>query len=323
LFVQPNHEVIVYRQGLCPELIGQLASFCRWKGLGAALTLELTPESVYRGLELGRTAEEMVSILERHSQRPIPPAVADSVRTWSGRRERLRLYSQCTVMEFTSASDLEEALTRGVAGDRLSDRLLLVAGQGKIPFDQFRLIGVRDYRQPPAVCVQAAEDGITWQVDLTRADLMVERELARFAHPLPFTAEGSRRYRITPTSLAQAVRQGVRAPYVREWFLQHSGHPLPASVELMLQASNRSSVTLAPRMVLQAPSCEIIDGILQHPATKDCVLARVGEKTILVREEKCEQLRATLEQLGLEPAHSNAAHPAQPTPNLLPEEPAD
>src|SRR5439155_16791777 len=73
LFVQPNHEVVVYRQGLSPELLGQLASFCRWKGLGAALTLELTAESVYRGLELGRTAEEMVGILDRHSQRSIPP----------------------------------------------------------------------------------------------------------------------------------------------------------------------------------------------------------------------------------------------------------
>ena len=320
LFAQPNHEVVVYRQGLSPELIGQFASFCRWKGLGAALTLELTPESVHRGLELGRTAEEMVGILERHSQRPVPPAVADSIRTWSGRRERLRLYSQCTVLEFNSASDLEDALARGVSGDRLSDQLLLIAGPGKVPFAQFRLVGSRDYRQPPSVCLEVEDDGITWRIDSARADLMVERELVRFAEPVPQGRDGTRRFRITPASVARAERQGVRATYVREWFRQHSGRDLPASVELMLHASSRSRVSLTRLIVLQSAAPEMVNGIMQHPATRDCVLRRVGEDALIVLPEKLDQLRLALEELGVD---SSCDVITNERSVLLPKEPAD
>jgi hypothetical protein len=300
LFVQPNHEVVVYRQGLSPELIGQLASFCHWKGVGAALTLELTPESVYRGLELGRTAEEMISILERHSQRPIPPAVVDSMRTWSGRRERLRLYSQCTVLEFASTEDLNQAIARGVAGEHISDRLLLVAGEGRMLFDQFRLSGVRDYRQPPTVCVEPKEDGITWEVDLGRSDLLVERELARFAEPVATETDGRIRYRILPASLAQAARQGLRASYLREWFKQRAGRELPASVELMLQASSRSAVELARVLVLQTANSAVADGILQHPATKPHIQRRIGPTALAVSADRFESLKKALVEMGIE-----------------------
>ena len=301
LFVQPNHEVVVYRQGLSPELIGQLASFCRWKGLGAALTLDLTPESVYRGLELGRTAEEMIGILERHSQRPVPPAVADSMRTWSGRRERLRMYNQCTVLEFASVAELDEALARGVSGDRLSDRLLLIAGDGKVPFDQFRLAGARDYRHPPTVCVDADEDGITWGVDLARSDLLVERELARFAESVSDGNGSDRlRYRITPASLAAAARLGLRAPYLREWFVQRAGRELPPSVELMLQASSRSAVELTRMIVLQTATPAVADGIMQHPATKQHILRRIGPAALAISSDRFDVLKATLVEMGVE-----------------------
>jgi len=300
LFVQPNHEVVVYRQGLSPELIGQLASFCRWKGLGAALTLELTPESVYRGLELGRTAEEMIGILERHSQRPLPPAVVDSMRTWSGRRERLRLYKQCTVLEFGSVEELDEALARGVPGDRLSDRLLLVAGDGKIPFDQFRLAGVRDYRQPPSLCVHTAEDGITWELELARSDLLVEHELARFAEPVAGSNSDSRCYRITPASLAAAARLGLRGAYLREWFRQRSGAELPASVELMLVASGRAPVELARLLALQTSTPAVADGIMQHPLTRQHVRRRIGPTALEILPNHYEELRTILQEMGIE-----------------------
>ncbi len=308
LFVQPNHEVIAYRQGLTPELIGQLASFCRWKGLGAAATLELTPDSVYRGLEFGRTAEEMIGILERHSQRPVPPAVADSVRTWAGRRERLRLYTHASVLEIASAEELEAAVARGVAGDRLNDRMLLVSGEHQIALAGFRLSGSRDYRHPPAVCVSPSDDGITWDVDLARSDLLVGCELARFAEPVAtdteFNPEQAHflRFRITPASLANGARHGVRPQHIRDWFKQRSGLELPASVELMLQASSRAPVMLASMLVLQIPSASVADGIEQHPDTKQFVLRRLGPTTLAIKTDGVEQLTQTLLRLGIEVA---------------------
>ncbi len=303
LCVQPNHEVIAYRQGLTPELIGQLASFCRWKGLGAAVTLELTPDSVYRGLELGRTAEEMVAILDRHSQRALPPAVVDSMRNWSGRRERLRLYSRATVLEFASAEILEEALASGLAGDRLTDRMLLVPDERVIPFDRFRLQDKCDYGHAPKICVEAGGDGITWEVDLGRSDLLVACELSRFAEPMA-SATGERlRYRITPASLAAADRVGLGAAYLRDWFSRRAGAELPASVELMLQASNRSGVELIPMVVLHTASAAAADGIAQHPATRQHVLRRLGPQSLAVRAEGVDSLRAALQEMGI---HINA-----------------
>jgi hypothetical protein len=301
LFVQPNHEVVVYRQGLTPELLGQLASFCRWKGLGGAVTLELTADSIYRGLELGRTVEEMIGILDRHSQRPIPPAVIDSMRTWSGRRERLRLYSRCTVLEFASHEDLEQAVARGVSGDRLNDRLLLIADEQSVPFELFRLTGSRDYRLPPSVCVEVEPDGITWQVDLSRSDLLVESELARFAEPLPVASNPAQlRYRLTTASLTHAARLGLRGPYLREWFRQRAGREIPASIELMLQAMSRSAVRLAQVLVIQTPTEAVADGLLQHPLTSPHIRSRIGPTTLEIAADHVEALHGALRELNVE-----------------------
>ena len=70
LFVQPNFEIIAYRQGLSPQLVGQLSRFAWWTKIGAALELKLTQESIVLGLEGGQTPEQMLEILTRHSQRP-------------------------------------------------------------------------------------------------------------------------------------------------------------------------------------------------------------------------------------------------------------
>ena len=74
LFVQPNFEVIAYRQGLTPQLVGRLSRFAWWSQIGAALELKLTRESIVLGLDGGLTPEAMLETLTRHSQRPLPPA---------------------------------------------------------------------------------------------------------------------------------------------------------------------------------------------------------------------------------------------------------
>src|SRR5262249_7127180 len=66
VLVQPNLEIVAYRQGLTPELIIRLAKFASWKSLGAACTLQLESHSVYRALEQGETFESIVQALERH-----------------------------------------------------------------------------------------------------------------------------------------------------------------------------------------------------------------------------------------------------------------
>ena len=72
LFVQPNLEMIAYRQGLTAPLVGRLSRFAWWTKIGAALELKLTQESVVFGLEGGTTPPQMLEILARHSQARFP-----------------------------------------------------------------------------------------------------------------------------------------------------------------------------------------------------------------------------------------------------------
>src|SRR5262249_6298980 len=85
LLVQPNLEIIAYRQGLTPELIARLGQLAAWKNLGAACTLQLGPHTVYRALESGLTFEQMVQLLERHGTRALPAGVLEALRTWANK----------------------------------------------------------------------------------------------------------------------------------------------------------------------------------------------------------------------------------------------
>src|SRR5204863_5221561 len=79
LLVQPNLEILAYRQGLTPQLIVALTKFATWKSLGAACTLQLEPHSVYRALEAGETFRSLVEKLERHGMKAVPMSVLDSL----------------------------------------------------------------------------------------------------------------------------------------------------------------------------------------------------------------------------------------------------
>ena len=58
LLIQPNLEIMAFRQGLDPSIIAKLSMFGLWKAFGPACVLQLTPDSVYRALELGDSFRE-------------------------------------------------------------------------------------------------------------------------------------------------------------------------------------------------------------------------------------------------------------------------
>src|SRR5262249_31591584 len=161
-------EVLVYRQGLTPELIVKLTRVATWKTLGSACTLQLEPGSVYRALELGESQPSIVQTLERHSMKPMPPAVLEALRTWSDKRDRLTVYPSAVLLEFSTPADLNGALARGLPAVRLTERLAVVPSENQIDYKQFRLTGTRDYLLPPEPCVDVEADGVTLSIDLAR-----------------------------------------------------------------------------------------------------------------------------------------------------------
>src|SRR5262249_8349722 len=310
-----NLEVIAYRQGLTAQLVGRLSRFAWWTKIGAALELKLTQESIVFGLEGGQTPAKMLETLTRHSQRPLPTLVADAIERWSSRREQLRLYTTATLIEFASSKDRDQALAAWAENDPqtfapVADRFLLVENAQRIPTDRIRTSGVRDYRHPPDRCVLVEEDGVTLALDATRSDLLIDAELSRIGDELT-SARSPRRAAAHPgggndvvpaPSLAGAVELGTPQGQTADWFARRPGAPPPPAIRLLLRSTSSAPTVLKTRrmIVLSPPPPELLDGLIQHPATRPLLGDRLGPTAVAVPEDQIQELRDVLKTLSVE-----------------------
>jgi hypothetical protein len=260
--------------------------------------LELTAEHTYRGLEGGLTLAEIVQSLNRHSSRPVPPAVADLLLRWANKRERIVVYAAATLVEFATPADLDAALTRGVVAVRVTDRIGLCPNGGDPDFKHLRLLGNREFDARPTRCVSVSDDGVSLTVDSTQSDLLLEPELAKLADPLP-DAPGPRRYAISPTSVNRATAVGLSLTDLEAWFAARTGGPLPPAVRLFASAAALPPSLAARRLVVQLPSEAVADGVMQWPVTRKLIEDRLGPTSLAVDEMNLPTLIETLADLGL------------------------
>jgi hypothetical protein len=300
LLVQPNLEIVAYRQGLTTGLIGKLTHLARWKNLGPACTLQLEPQTVYRALESGQTFDSIRLTLEQHGSRALPTAVLESLRTWSNKRDRLTVYPAATLLEFASPDDLHEALARGLPAVRIADKLAVVVNEDEIDYRHFRLTGTRDYALPPDRCVTVEPDGVTLAVDVAKSDLLLETELPCFAElsGQP-TTNGRRHYRLTPASLANGRAAGWNLSALEGWFQQRAGQPLSPAARLLMVGSQVDAPFFRRYLVLHLPTPELADGVLQWPETRSLVATRLGPTALVVPEEHAGLLREKLQHAGI------------------------
>jgi hypothetical protein len=300
LLVQPNLEILVYRQGLTPELIGRLTRFAAWTGLGSACTLQLQPATVYRALESGETFTSILQTLERHGMKATPAPVVDALRTWADKRERITVYASAALFEFLTPEDLSAALARGLPAVRLSDRLAVVPNESEVDFRHFRLTATRDYGLPPEKCVDVEPDGVTLSIDLARSDLLLDTEVQRFAEAVDRGGVNGRRYyRLTPSSLAAGRDNGVSLPTLESWFAQRTGRPLSPAARLLLTAEQAPAPKLKRLLVLDMPTPELADGLRQWPGTRSLIQGPLGPTALVVQEEHLPLLQERLQALGM------------------------
>ena len=299
LLVQPNAEVLAYRQGLTPALIAALSRFAGWKGIGPACTLELTPEQTYRGLESGLTLPMIVQTLNRHGTRPVPAGVADLLQRWASKRERITVFSSAVLVEFQTPAELDAAVSRGVVTLRLTDRIGMTADGGEPSLSHLRLIGNRDYESRPQRCLTVGDDGVTLTVDTPQADLLLEAEIGYFAEAMPIEQNGTRRFRITPASLRRATESGRPLADIDQWFTERTGGPLSAAGRLLLLGANLPPPRAARLLVVKLPTVEIADGVVQWPGTRGLVAERLGPLAVVVEEERFDAFRAALAEVGV------------------------
>jgi hypothetical protein len=300
LLVQPNLEVLVYRQGLTPELIARLGNFGTWKSLGAACTLHLEPNSVYRALEHGDTLETIVRTLDSHGMKPTPTPVLDALKTWANKRDRITVYPSAALFEFATAADLNDALSRGLPAIKISDRVAVVPKEDGIDYKHFRLTGTRDYCLPPERCVEVDPDGVTLVVDLAKSDLLLDTELSRFAEPSSKTAApGKKPYRITPATMQTARTQGMSWQNVETWFEQRTGLPASPAARFLYSAKEIPPIELKRQVIVHVASEQIADGLLQWPTTQSLLQGRLGPTAVVVLEKDVDALTAALRDLGI------------------------
>jgi hypothetical protein len=315
LFVQPNFEIIAYRQGLNAQLVGQLSRFAWWMKLAAALELRLTQEASVFGFEGGLTAERMIEILARHSQRPLPTLVPDALHRWASHRERITVYAAATLIEFHTRADRDraEALWNSERPDTflaVADRLLLVENPQRIPTDRIRTIGARDYRHPPEKCVSVEPDGVTLALDLTRSDLLIDAEMSRIGEEIsgqrpPMMGDSGtapvRRYLVSGSSLSRAAELGVTSAQIHEWFLRRTGSPPSPAIRLLLGAISPTPARMHVRrmLVVTTPTPDLADGLLQHPLTRNLIGDRLGPTSLAIPDDRLDALKDVLTQLGL------------------------
>lgn len=297
LVVQPNGDVVAYRQGLTPGLISKLSRFADWKMVGPACTLGLSAESVYRGLESGLTLSDVLTVLQQHSAHPVPANVRDLIRRWAGKRERITVHTAATLIEFNTPADLEAALSRGLIAQKITDRIGLT--DGEVDYKHFRLLGNRDYEAKPQRCVTFAPDGVTFAVDLSASDLLLEAELSRIADRVEGEG-GERRYRITPTTARTVRDQGLSLADLDQWCANRAGAPLSPAARLLFAGSGGMAAEVRTRLVVTLPSEAVADGVCQWPPTADLLDDRLGPAAVAVSEENIAALMENLKLVGVE-----------------------
>lgn len=300
LTVQPNAEMIVYRQGLTPHLIAELTRFAVWKQFGPACTLELTAEETYRGLESGMSLAVIKQTLDRHALRPLPANIADLLRRWADKRERITVYPSATLVEFMNPAELDQALSRGIVSIKLTDRIGLTADGRDPEFKALRLIGNREYDARPVQCVSIAPDGLTMSVDASQADLLLDAEITRIAEPVASNGSMQRQFRMSPSSLRAAHSRGMSLELLDRWLLTRTGAPLSPAGRLFLTFSITPPATAKNCRIVQFPSEELTDGLLQWPESAALIAERLGPKAVIVEESRLSALQGIFASLGLE-----------------------
>ena len=258
LFVQPNLEIIAYRQGLTPLLVGRLSRFAWWTKIGAAIELKLSQESVVLGLDAGLSPDQMIELLTRHSHRPLPGLVPDAIVRWANRRAQITVYTAATLLEFGSQEERDLALVDWEAGEAnvfipVAAKFILVENPQRIPTDRIISKGSRDYRLPVEKCVSIEADGVTLTVDLRRSDLLIDAELSRFAdEPTIGRAAAAANQPSADTLLARhpwrrAAAIGISPAQISDWFVRRTGSGASPALKLLLRPAPATPMTLKVR----------------------------------------------------------------------------
>ncbi len=299
LILQPNLEIIAYRPAIRPAHLAMLSQFAQWKATHPALVLQVDSASIYAALQSGYTIGELLAWLEQHSTREIPQAVRHLITTWAQQQQRITVYPQATLLEFDTPQDLQDCCVSGIPGTALSERLFLLEESTDLDFRHFRIIANIHYAQLLNPVVQLLDDGVTLEVKLQQANLLLGCELEQLADLVETDSVAQiRRYRVTPGSVARSRQHGWTPLRWQQWFLKRCGRSPSPAIQFLLTACH-SELVFGPLYILETPSETIADGLLQWSQTSAYILRRLGPTALAIRAETKGEFLSILRNLGI------------------------
>ncbi len=194
---------------LVPSLAAEVDLAAEVESRGAATVYRFTPDSVRRALDAGRTADELLAVLEEASPTGVPQPLSYLVRDVARRHGLVRVGNASSFLRAEDPAALSELLVdRRLAGlglRRLAPTVLAADADGPVVLEALRRVGL-------APAAEAADGSLLLTVRPARRAAARSRRPVTVTAPRPPTAE----------ELAEAVGR---------WRLAESG-PRPGSVEL-------------------------------------------------------------------------------------------
>jgi hypothetical protein len=126
-------------------------------------------------------------------------------------------------------------------------------------------------------------------------------QAARIADPEPLSPGKPYRYRIVPSSLAEARDQGIAPERVLAFLEEASGRPVPPSVRRGITRWSDKGVEgrLQSVVVLRVGEPEILDTLRTNPKTRDYIGEALSDLAVVIRRGEWENFRQAVAQLGL------------------------
>lgn len=180
------------------------------------------------------------------------------------------------------------AATEGTqAAYRLAPRALAWLGDERPPADEIRVPLVV---QPEGVLLVPHN-----------ASRYERFQAARIADQEPYVPGKPYRYRIVPSSLAQAREQGIAPERMLSFLESASARPVPASVRrgITRWAERGVEGRLQPVVVLRVGDAAILETLRANPRTRDFIAEALGDLAVVVRAGEWEAFRQAVAGLGL------------------------
>jgi hypothetical protein len=126
-------------------------------------------------------------------------------------------------------------------------------------------------------------------------------QAARIADPEPLSPGKPYRYRIVPSSLAEAQEQGITVERMLAFLESAAQRPLPAGVRRGISRWAEKGVEgrLQGVVVLRVGDAGILETLRANPKTRDFIGEALGELAVVIRQGERESFRQAAAQLGL------------------------